>query len=99
MKVMIEARDAPITRAHISLERFRNSDGDMVALAQLTEREVFIFTKVIEGYTSQQIADEYFISKHTVDTHRRNITRKTGYRGYMQWLVAALELGLLQNTH
>ncbi|MBK7104501.1 MAG: response regulator transcription factor [Ignavibacteriae bacterium] len=42
-----------------------------------TEREVEIITYLLIGKSSQQIADELFISKHTVDTHRKHILEKT----------------------
>jgi DNA-binding CsgD family transcriptional regulator len=42
----------------------------------LTERQKEIQTKVMEGKTSQEIADELFIDKSTVDTHRKNINVK-----------------------
>lgn len=43
----------------------------------LTPREVEIVKQISEGKTSQQIAELLFISKTTVDTHRRNIIEKT----------------------
>lgn len=43
----------------------------------LTEREAEIVTLLLEGMDSQEIAEQLFISKHTVDTHRRNILHKT----------------------
>jgi DNA-binding CsgD family transcriptional regulator len=32
------------------------------------------------GFTNQQIADKLFISKHTVISHRKNITSKLGIK-------------------
>jgi DNA-binding NarL/FixJ family response regulator len=43
----------------------------------LSKREVEILTYLLVGKSSKQIAEELFISKHTVDTHRRNILEKT----------------------
>ncbi|MBT3209691.1 MAG: response regulator transcription factor [Bacteroidetes bacterium] len=45
---------------------------------KLSERETEIFEYMINGTTSKKIADELFISKHTVDTHRRKILSKIG---------------------
>lgn len=42
----------------------------------LTDREIEIVDLLIQGKTSKEIAEELFISKHTVDTHRRNILGK-----------------------
>jgi DNA-binding NarL/FixJ family response regulator len=43
----------------------------------LTDREIEIIQLLIRGKTSKEIAEELFISKNTVDTHRRNILEKT----------------------
>lgn len=42
----------------------------------LTNKESDIFEYLIKGFTSQDIAEALGISKHTVDTHRRNILKK-----------------------
>jgi len=41
-----------------------------------TKREREILKGIVEGKTSQQIADEFFISLYTVNAHRRNIMEK-----------------------
>ncbi len=46
----------------------------------LSQREREIIRLVSEGYNSQQIANRLFISVHTVNTHRRNISGKTNTR-------------------
>ncbi len=46
----------------------------------LTDREIEIIKLLLEGKSSQQISEVLFISKHTVDTHRRNILEKTGLK-------------------
>lgn len=43
----------------------------------LTLREKEVLKLIIEGKTSMEIASALFISKHTVDSHRKNIVRKT----------------------
>jgi DNA-binding NarL/FixJ family response regulator len=44
----------------------------------LTDRELEIFRMIGCGKTSGAIADELFLSTHTIDTHRENIKRKLG---------------------
>lgn len=44
----------------------------------LTEREREILKLISKEYTNKQIAEELFISERTVETHRKNIFRKTG---------------------
>lgn len=43
----------------------------------LSEREREIITLVVNEYTGKQIAEALFISEKTVETHKRNIFRKT----------------------
>lgn len=43
----------------------------------LTPRELEILRLIMEEYSSEEIAEKLFISKRTVDTHRKNILQKT----------------------
>ena len=44
----------------------------------LTDREREILKLISKEYTNRKIAEELFISERTVETHRKNIFRKTG---------------------
>lgn len=44
----------------------------------LTKREKEILYLIAEGKPSKEIAELLYISKHTVDSHRKNLLRKTG---------------------
>ncbi len=44
----------------------------------LTDREREILKLISKEYTNRSIAEELFISERTVETHRKNIFRKTG---------------------
>ncbi len=44
----------------------------------LTEREREIVKLIAKEYTNKQMAEELFISERTIETHRKNIFRKTG---------------------
>jgi DNA-binding NarL/FixJ family response regulator len=46
----------------------------------LSERENEIIKLIAEGFTNEQIADFLFLSKHTVNTHRKNIMSKLGVK-------------------
>ncbi len=50
----------------------------------LSNREVELITHLSFGLSSEEIADKMFLSKHTVDTHRRNIHTKTGTRNAIE---------------
>jgi two-component system, NarL family, nitrate/nitrite response regulator NarL len=46
--------------------------------AHLTDRELEIIRLIEKEYSNKQIAENLFISERTVETHRKNIFRKTG---------------------
>jgi two-component system nitrate/nitrite response regulator NarL len=46
--------------------------------AHLTGREIEIIRLIEKEYNNKQIAEALFISERTVETHRKNIFRKTG---------------------
>ena len=45
--------------------------------AHLTDREIEIIRLIEKEYSNKQIAEQLFISERTVETHRKNIFRKT----------------------
>jgi DNA-binding NarL/FixJ family response regulator len=51
---------------------------------KLSLREFEILSMLKEGLNSKEIALKLFISKATVDTHRRNILEKTGMKSTME---------------
>ncbi|MEQ7801390.1 response regulator transcription factor [Pedobacter sp. ASV1-7] len=55
---------------------FQEIDTSVAAKFRLSGQEKQIIRLIIEGKTSKEIAEILFISKTTVDTHRRNINRK-----------------------
>lgn len=57
---------------------------------ELTDREREILVAVARGMTNREIADKYYISIHTVISHRKNITRKTGIKTIAGLTVYAL---------
>ena len=46
----------------------------------LSEREIEIITLIAEGNTNAAISEKLFLSKHTVNTHRKNIMAKLGVK-------------------
>jgi DNA-binding CsgD family transcriptional regulator len=46
----------------------------------LSERENEIIKHIAEGQTNIQIAENLFLSNHTVNTHRKNIMSKLGVK-------------------
>ena len=51
---------------------------------RFSPREKEILNKLIQGRTSEEIGKELFISKETVNTHRRNMLAKCGVKNSME---------------
>ena len=68
---------------------------DDVPDEQLSVREREILVAVCRGLSNQEIADELFISKRTVDKHRANILEKTGCKNTASLVVYAVRHGLV----
>ncbi len=63
--------------------------------ALLTPREIDILRMIITESSSQQIADELGLSLFTIETHRRNILRKTKTKNAVALIRWATENSLL----
>ncbi len=57
---------------------------------ELSKRETDVLVAVAKGMMNKEIADEMNISIHTVISHRKNITRKTGIKSVSGLTVYAL---------
>jgi DNA-binding NarL/FixJ family response regulator len=53
-------------------EEQQNDDGQEA----LSQREKEIVSCVVKGLTNKEIAEQLFLSVHTVITHRKNISKK-----------------------
>lgn len=63
---------------------------------QLSAREREILVAVCRGLSNQEIADELFISKRTVDKHRANILEKTGCKNTASLVVYAIRNAIVE---
>lgn len=66
------------------------TDMDGNENADLSDRELDVLVLVAKGYSSKAIADELHISIHTVNSHRKNITHKTGIKSVAGLAVYAM---------
>ena len=72
------------------LERFEQKQNHFphIENSSLSGREKEIARLISKGKTSQEIADTLFISKNTVDTHRRRILEKLGVSSTTELITA-----------
>lgn len=61
----------------IMFEKVKKEKKITSEIQELTEREVEILRLIVQEYSSDEIADKLFISRRTVDTHRKHILKKT----------------------
>ena len=62
----------------------------------LTTRETEILKLIAHGHSTQGIADTLFLSPHTVQTHRKSIIRKLNIKSPTEFVIYAMDLGLLK---
>lgn len=61
----------------------------------LTNREREVLCLIVNGKKSAEIADHLYISKHTVDTHRKNLLRKTKTETTAKLITHSIKNGLV----
>ncbi|OYU54171.1 MAG: DNA-binding response regulator [Chitinophagaceae bacterium BSSC1] len=66
---------------------------------QLTVREKEIIQLMEKEYSNKQIADELFISERTVETHRKNIFRKTNTNSVLGLIKYAYQHKIIQGVN
>jgi two-component system response regulator NreC len=75
---------------NIKVSEFKNTQRN-TAKGLLTKRQTEILKLIGQGKTSREISEELFIGTHTVDTHRKNMSRILGLKGKGELLRYAME--------
>lgn len=60
-----------------------------------SKREIEVLSLIAEGFTNQEIADQLFTSKRTVEGHRQSLIDKTGMRNTAALVKFALVNGII----
>jgi len=68
---------------------------DFVRFSELTEREMDIVILLSKGYTNKEMADKLFLSKYTIETHRKNLMKKLKLKTSGQLIYFASHQGLI----
>lgn len=63
--------------------------------AQLSERELEVLYLLCKEYTNQEIAEKLFLSRRTVENHRRHILEKVGAKNLAGLVIYAVENGII----
>ena len=64
---------------------------------ELTEREKDVIRLIVRGKSTEEIAEQLFISKHTVDTHRKHILAKLEVKNVAGIIRYAIQTGLVKD--
>jgi LuxR family maltose regulon positive regulatory protein len=79
-----------------SMKQGESSQNHMInESASLSVREKEVLVLIADGFSNQEIADQLFISLHTVKTHARKINAKLGAKSRTQAIVKARELTII----
>lgn len=68
-----------------------NEHGNVV----LTDREKEVLVLIAQEHTTHEIADQLFISHHTVESHRKNLIAKLQVRGISGLVKYAVQMGIV----
>ena len=84
------------------IETLAKASTDESAPAQsnyeLTKRETAVLVQLAQGKTNKEIADALNVSVHTVISHRKNITHKTGIKSVAGLTVYAMLNNLIDES-
>lgn len=61
----------------------------------ITQREVEVLQLIAQGLTNQEIAEQLFLSQHTVESHRKNLLSKLNAKNTADLVRLAMEKGLI----
>ncbi|RPE12596.1 DNA-binding response regulator [Chitinophaga lutea] len=70
-------------------------EGELTEIPKITRREKEIMLLVSKGLTTAQIAEQLFISFHTVESHRKNLIEKFDVSTMTAVIKLATQYGLL----
>jgi len=73
---------------------FENKKQEEISL---TDREIQVLKLIAEENTTQEIADKLFLSKHTIESYRKNLISKLQVKNLAGLTKHAIKMGLLDS--
>ncbi len=95
---IIHITDSPDTILGI-INKLSGDNSGNIAQAEhetLSEREIDVLKLLVAGFSNKEIADKLFISVHTVVSHRKNISQKTGIKSQAGLTIYAITKKIIQ---
>jgi len=71
-------------------------ENEVLSKSKLTEREMEVLQLIIKEYNNREIAEKLYISRQTVETHRKNIFSKANTSSAVGLLKYAIKEGIVQ---
>jgi len=78
------------------LSENNENEGNNCFGFSLSEREIQIIRLISDGSTNKEIADQLFLSTHTVNTHRKNIMQKLGLKNTAGIVIYAVKENIIK---
>ncbi len=69
--------------------------NEQTLMESISKREKEVLKLIAEEFTTQEIADQLFLSKHTIESYRKNLISKLEVRNLAGLTKYAIKLGLL----
>jgi two-component system invasion response regulator UvrY len=80
----------------IIMEKHFTPEPETCDPAILTVRETEILKLIASGKSTQVVADELHLSPHTVHTHRKSIIKKLNIKSPTEFVIYAMDFGLIK---
>jgi DNA-binding CsgD family transcriptional regulator len=80
-----------------NVEYYYSSINNNILEFNISNREKDVLKLLCFGYSSKDIADKLFISKHTVDVHRRHLLDKTKLKNTKELVYFAFQKGIIDD--
>lgn len=78
------------------VNRFRAKPAQAEPLITLSDREIEVLKLICKGLSNQEIAEQLFISKRTVDHHRASLLTKTNTRNTASLVIYAIKHKMIE---